>query len=89
MKQTFAPASPPTTVRATRASGRKRAQEEKDEGKSGLDVEVPGVKKKKGSPFDGWARTKVSPGVSTGKGKKREGETLEKGGKGTKRVKGN
>ena len=74
------PATPPTTVHATRAATKKAVEA------SPLDAEpVPAeIKKKSGkrSPFDGWARRKVSAsssGASGGRGRKRHGDTLEKG----------
>ena len=88
VKPVFAPVSPPTTGRVTRASKKKEIERDADQFVSGP-VGIPnpfGVKKGgRLSPFDGWERTK--PGL--GKGKKREGETLEKVGEGSKRVKGN
>lgn len=65
-------ATPPATGHATRSSTKKVAAEPTEampyEGKS-----------KKASPFDGWARTKAGVGLSAGKGKKRDGETMEMG----------
>lgn len=78
VKTSFHPATPPTTVHATRAATKKAVEA------SPLDDGVTEVNKKSGkrSPFDGWARRKVSaPGSSAtaGKGRKRQGEALEKG----------
>lgn len=83
VKTSFTPATPPTTVHATRAATKKGAEA------SPLDSEPVEVKKKGGrrSPFDGWARRKA--GTSSGNapttaaagkgGRKRQGEALEKG----------
>lgn len=57
----FAPASPPSTVRATRASTRLNAED------------TPIRPAKPRSPFDSWRRSK---GRSGGHGQKREGEAL-------------
>ena len=79
VKTSFTPATPPTTVHATRAATKKGVEA------SPLDAEPVEVKKKGGkrSPFDGWARRKAgtsgSAPTATGKGRKRQGEALEKG----------
>ncbi|KAI1100798.1 hypothetical protein F4804DRAFT_34043 [Jackrogersella minutella] len=57
----FAPASPPSTVRATRASARIQA------------IETPMKLGKSRSPFDGWRRSKSRAAPH---GQKREGEAL-------------
>ncbi len=64
----FSPATPPTTVHATRSSTRKAPEA----------VEAIPYKGKKISPFDGWARTKASTGTSItgGQGKKRDAEVM-------------
>ena len=80
VKTTFTPATPPTTGHATRAATKKAV-----EASPLVPEPVEEVVKKKGgkrSPFDGWARRK--PGASSssaavGKGRKRQGEFLEKG----------
>ena len=79
VKTSFTPATPPTTAHATRAATKKRVEA------SPLDAEPVEVKKKGGkrSPFDGWARRKAgtsgSASTTAGKGRKRQGEALEKG----------
>ena len=88
VKTSFTPATPPTTVHATRAATKKGVEA------SPLDSEpVEAAVKKKGgrrSPFDGWARRKagtsgsvapvIPPAAAAGKGgRKRHGEALEKG----------
>lgn len=81
VKTTFTPASPPDTGHATRSATKKAGM-----GSSPLSGEVDGggveVKKGRRSPFDGWARRKAgasASGAATGKGKKRQGELIEKG----------
>jgi len=80
VKTTFTPASPPETGHATRSATKKAGL-----GNSPFSAEADGgVKVKKGrrSPFDGWARRKAgasASSASTGKGKKRQGELIEKG----------
>ena len=78
VKTSFTPATPPTTVHATRSATKKAVEA------SPLDDGPLEVKKKGGkrSPFDGWARRKASASGSSataGKGRKRQGEALEKG----------
>ena len=85
VKTSFTPATPPTTVHATRAATKKGAEA------SPLDEGPVEVKKKGGrrSPFDAWARRKAgtssggaptTAAVAAGKGgRKRQGEALEKG----------
>ncbi|KAL8793007.1 MAG: hypothetical protein Q9195_004411 [Heterodermia aff. obscurata] len=76
VKTSFTPATPPTTVHATRAATKKGVEA------SPLDAVPVEVKKKGGkrSPFDGWARRKAgTSATATGKGRKRQGEALEKG----------
>ncbi|KAI9794303.1 MAG: hypothetical protein M1835_006691 [Candelina submexicana] len=87
-KRTFTPASPPTSGRATRASKRKVAVDSSPLGSEPEDLTSRASKKfKPNSPFDGWQRTK--PGAATTrKGRKREGEVIEKtGGTTSKRSK--
>lgn len=83
VKQTiFSPATPPTTVHATRSSTKKVPEA----------VEAIPYKGKKVSPFDGWARTKAGTSIAIGgKGKKREAEAMEKAEvmEGHKKIKGN
>ena len=93
VKQAFSntPATPPTTGHATRASTRKKALDS-----SPLEAPEPkeapeGVRNRgKISPFDGWARVKSGVAKDGRKGKKREGETLEKerAVRGNKKIKG-
>ncbi|KAL6718931.1 hypothetical protein ACLMJK_003166 [Lecanora helva] len=70
----FSPATPPTTVHATRQATRKAA----DENVEAVPYKGNG---KRVSPFDGWARSKSAAASSgSSKSKKREaGEALEKG----------
>ena len=88
----FSPATPPTTGHATRQATKKTALDRSFPTSPAEPVEaVPyALKGKKVSPFDGWARTKAGTG-GVGKGKKREGEALEKGEGtlGSKKVRGN
>lgn len=82
VKATFEPASPPETGHATRSVTKKAGM-----GLSPPSGEVAGggveVKKARRSPFDGWARRKAGASASgapvVGKGKKRQGEVIEKG----------
>jgi hypothetical protein len=66
----FAPASPPSTVRATRSTDKLR------------DADTPMKKPKNPSPFDGWPRTKSR---ARPQGQKREGDALAKSPASTKR----
>ncbi|KAF2843602.1 hypothetical protein M501DRAFT_985706 [Patellaria atrata CBS 101060] len=72
VKQTFRPATPPSTVRATRSRAKKDAVSPV------TPVEpvspMPPIKRTSSGPFDKWQRTK------SGKGTKREGDVLEKSG---------
>ena len=85
------PATPPTTNRATRSAGKKRASsspvqstpilEEGPEPVSmGADESFPGLtgERKGRSPFDSWQRTKS--------GRKRAGDPVEEGASGGKRT---
>lgn len=70
IKQTvFSPATPPTTVHATRSSTKKAPE---------TGPPIP-YKAKKVSPFDGWTRTKAGTGGSSAgaKGKKRDAASME------------
>ena len=90
IKNTFAPATPPTTARKTRSS-KKKAEIESDGMvvSSGDTLEFSGGKRGgSSSPFDGWQRTKPR-GVANGKGKKRRGDTLDGASEGAKRLRGN
>jgi len=89
----FAPASPPTTARATRAS--KKADREispvpipsmVDEDQGSTSARAGRARGGKVSPFDSWQRTKGGP---VSQSKKREGEMLMKnGGEVSKRLRG-
>lgn len=71
VKQTvFSPATPPTTVHATRSSTKKAPEA----------VDPIPYQGKKASPFNGWARTKAGTSTSAagGKGKKRDAEAMGK-----------
>lgn len=66
----FAPASPPSTSRATRS--KKIVADEP------TPIKIKGKRSGPRSPFDGWRRTKTSPG-SSAHGHKRAGEELASG----------
>lgn len=66
----FAPASPPSTSRATRS--KKIVADEP------TPIKIKGKRSGPRSPFDGWRRTKTSPG-SSAHGHKRAGEELTSG----------
>lgn len=66
----FAPASPPSTSRATRS--KKLVADEP------TPIKIKGKRGGPRSPFDGWRRTKTSPG-SSAHGQKRVGEELASG----------
>lgn len=93
VKASFTPASPPTTGHATRASTRKAALGSSPIGPSSV-AERPRFVVKKGrnpSPFDGWQRVKStakSTVVAESKGKKRQGDSLEKDGEESKKIRG-
>ena len=93
VKQSFAetPATPPTTGHVTRASTRKKALDTSPlQGPEPREIVEGPRKRGKISPFDGWARVKSGVANDGGKGKKREGDALEKDGvvTGSKRVRG-
>lgn len=82
-EQAFIPASPPASGRATRQTTAKSSAPPPPGEPAGL--EYPGLdaarRGKKRSPFDSWQRSK--PGAEAardmmGKGKKREGEVMER-----------
>ena len=76
VKKTFTPATPPTTGHATRSSTKKaRHATLSPLDKNEADLELRTEKRKKVSPFDGWARTKAGVGVS-GKGRKRVADDM-------------
>ncbi|MCJ1473747.1 hypothetical protein MMC13_002398 [Lambiella insularis] len=90
VKSSFTPASPPSTGHATRASTRKAALGSSPTGPSSV-TERPRFVVKKGrnpSPFDGWQRAK-SAAVAESKGKKRQGDAMERAGEESKKVRGN
>lgn len=87
----FSPTTPPTTGHATRAAIKKAVFESPSDPPEPVEAvpsEWPG---KKISPFDGWARTKAVTNGGGSKGKKRDGEAMEKTGgpAGCKKVRGN
>ena len=88
---TVSPPTPPTTGHATRATARKVALESPSNTPEPAEAVLYARRGKKVSPFDGWARTKAGTSGVGGKGKKREGEAMEKtrGVAGSKRVRGN
>lgn len=90
VKLTFIPASPPASGRTTRAATRKAALDSSPLAPE--PVELPNLmaeKVKKRSPFDAWRLTKARAG-GVGKGKKREGDVLERvDGLQTKKAKSN
>lgn len=89
VKASFTPASPPSTGHATRASTRKAALDSSPMGPEMVE-ERPRFMVKKGrnlSPFDGWQRAKSTAVVGV-KGKKRQGESLERDGDEGKKVRG-
>ena len=77
VKQSFGPATPPTTGHATRSATKKQRDAtvsplRTNETASG----PPPTWKGRGSPFDDWSRKK--PGIHVSKNRKREGDPLEK-----------
>ena len=76
------PATPPTTVHATRAATKKAAlgYSSPVEHETAEPLEpIARSRGKKLSPFDGWQRIKASSSSVPSKGRKREGDALEKG----------
>ena len=90
VKPSFTPTSPPSTSRATRASTKKAALDSSPMGPEPAEAKPRFVVKhgRTASPFDSWRRTKASA-ASGGKGKKREGESLEMEAGESKRAKSN
>ncbi|MCJ1391325.1 hypothetical protein MMC18_004188 [Xylographa bjoerkii] len=90
IKPSFTPTSPPSTARATRASTKKAALDSSPTGPEPVDAKPRFVVKhgRTASPFDNWRRTKASA-AGGGKGRKREGESLERGADESKRAKSN
>ena len=87
----FSPPTPPTTGHATRAATKKATLDSPSDPPEPVEAIRYGLHGKKVSPFDGWARTKAGKGeVVGGKGKKREGEAMEKteGVAGSKKLRG-
>jgi len=76
VKHVFTPFSPPTSGRATRGSASKHVPPEP------VEFLPAGTRKaKKTSPFDSWQRSKAGAGAGpVGKGKKREGDVIERNG---------
>ena len=87
----FSPPTPPTTGHATRAATKKSTFDLPSDPPEPVDAVLYERRGKKVSPFDGWARTKAGMSGAGGKGKKREGEAMEKtsGVAGSKKVRGN
>ena len=87
----FSPTTPPTTSHATRAATKKAAINLLSDPPEPVEAVPYERRGKKVSPFDGWARRKAGASVAGGKGKKREGEAMEKneGVAGSKKVRGN
>lgn len=86
----FSPTTPPTTGHATRAATKKAALDSPSDPPEPVEAVRYERRGKKVSPFDGWARTKAGTS-GVGKGKKREGEAMEKteGVAGSKKVRSN
>ncbi|KAL9126559.1 MAG: hypothetical protein Q9217_004403 [Psora testacea] len=78
VKKSFTPATPPMTGHATRSTTKKaRDATMSPLGIEEAGIELPAEKRKKVSPFDGWARTKA--GVEAGgKRRKREADEMER-----------
>ncbi|KAL8716343.1 MAG: hypothetical protein Q9220_000248 [cf. Caloplaca sp. 1 TL-2023] len=92
VKESFGPATPPTTGHATRSTTRRAADQNGSSPLDAPELNGKGVDehrpRKKTSPFDGWQRTKATSS-GHGQGTKRGVEYLEKaqGGVGNKKVK--
>ena len=81
VKKSFEPVTPPATRQKSNPDSEQVEGETRSKGKLAMDVDdtetnTIGERKKKVSPFDGWARTK--PGFAAPKGKKREAEELKR-----------
>ncbi|KAI9789218.1 MAG: hypothetical protein M1833_002446 [Piccolia ochrophora] len=85
----FSPATPPSNARTTRASARNKSTPTDTSPLTTSDIDMldspqraPAKRGKKVSPFDGWQRTKggAATTASTARGKKREGDTIERSG---------
>lgn len=87
----FSPTTPPTTGHATRAATKKAALDSPSDPPEQVETVPYERRGKKVSPFDGWARTKSGTSGVGGKGKKREGEAMEKaeGVAGSKKIRSN
>lgn len=87
----FSPTTPPTTGHATRAATKKAALDSPSAPPEPIEAVPYDRRGKKISPFDGWARTKAGTSGFGGKGRKREGEAMEKtqGAAGSKKVRAN
>ncbi|KAL8706046.1 MAG: hypothetical protein Q9201_000868 [Fulgogasparrea decipioides] len=85
VKQSFGPATPPTTGHATRSATRRMAAKGGSSPlgppDSGTMTPAESKPRKKTSPFDDWQRTKAGP-AGHRKGKKRSAEHMEKDGVG-------
>ena len=88
---TVSPPTPPTSGHATRAAVKKVALDSPSYPPEQAEAVPYDRRGKKISPFDGWARTKASTREVGGKGKKREGEAMERteGRAGGKKVRSN
>lgn len=87
----FSPTTPPTTGHATRAATKKAALVSPSDPPEPVEAFRYERREKKASPFDGWARMKFGTSGVGGKGKKREGEAMEKteGVAGSKKIRSN
>ncbi len=87
----FSPTTPPTTGHATRAATKKAALDSPSDPPEPVESVRYERRGKRVSPFDGWARTKAGTSGAGGKGRKREGDAMEKtdGVAGSKKVRSN
>lgn len=87
----FSPTTPPTTGHATRAATKKAALDSPSAPPEPIVAAHFDRRGKKVSPFDGWARTKAGTSGLGIKGRKREGEAMEKSqaAAGSKKIRGN
>ena len=83
VKAFFTPASPPMTGHLTRSATKKAALDSSPLMPEVAELQTFEGHEKKPSPFDGWQRSKAG----LGKGKKREGDFLEKIVGGPKKIK--
>ena len=75
---TASPPTPPTTGHTTRATAKQVAFNSSSNPPEPTVADPYERRGKKVSPFDGWVRTKAGASGVGGKGKKREGEAMEK-----------